>query len=130
MDGVNQELMPLVKMTVPADVHNRSISEAPVGELAFRSWLLLGGALPFDRHALKLERIKPGEQFIEESDSWMQKRWRHVRTLEDIDGGCRLTDEVTFTPRIRLLAPVAARLVDLVFSHRHDMLREKFGPLP
>jgi hypothetical protein len=129
MEGVNAELMPLVKMTVPAEARDKTIAEAPRGEVAFHSWLLVGGALPFDRHALKLERVEPGERFVEESTSLMQKRWRHVRTLEDIEGGCRITDEVTVEPRIGLLAPVVARVVDRIFAHRHKQLREKFGEL-
>jgi ligand-binding SRPBCC domain-containing protein len=127
MQGVNSELMPLVKMTVPSEARGLSIADAPTGEVAFHSWLLLGGALPFDRHALKLERIEPGWEFVEESTSLMQKRWRHVRTLEDIDGGCRVTDEVTVEPRVPFLASIAARIVDRIFTHRHEQLREQFG---
>jgi hypothetical protein len=55
----------------------------------FRSWLLLFGVLLFDRHALALEAVTDGEGFVEESTSWMQRRWRHERLLTETDaGGC------------------------------------------
>ena len=129
MEGVNAELMPLAKMTVPSQARGLSIADAPTGEVAFHSWLLLGGALPFDRHALQLERIEPGWKLVAESTSLMQKRWRHVRRLEDIDDGCRITDELTVEPRAPFMAPLVARIVDRIFAHRHEQLREKFGEL-
>jgi hypothetical protein len=67
MAGVNLELRPWLRMTVPRalDLQPRPIS--PPGEFAFHSWLLLGRVLPFDRHALGFETMAP-EQF------WFRER--------------------------------------------------------
>jgi len=127
MDGVNAELMPLVRMTVPKGAAGARLEDAPLGELAFHSWLLLGGVLPFDRHALRLLEVERG-RFLEASTSWLQLEWRHERTLEDVPGGCRITDVVRFVPRLPLVGGLTRLLVNLVFAHRHRRLRRRHGP--
>jgi ligand-binding SRPBCC domain-containing protein len=128
MAGVNAELMPFVRMTHPRD--RTSLEGKPIvpGEVVFHSWLLLGGVLPFDRHALALERVIDGEGFDEESTSWMQRRWRHERRLIDEgDGTCTVTDHLEVEPRLSLLRPLAARVVRFLFGHRHRRLVRRFG---
>src|SRR4051812_6023641 len=81
MAGVNDELRPFVRMSTPAAAKGLSISDAPVGEVLFRSWLLAWCVFPFDRHALRLESVEPGEGFVEESTSYLQRRWHHDRQI-------------------------------------------------
>src|SRR5688572_17599997 len=69
MAGVNDELAPFVRMTHPP--HLQSLADVTVepGVVLHRCWLLAGGVLPVDRHALALERVIDGEGFDEESTS-------------------------------------------------------------
>lgn len=128
MAGVNAELMPFVKMTHPRDRTSLEGETIVPGEVVFRSWLLLGGVVPFDRHALALERVMAGEGFDEESTSWLQRRWRHERRLIDEgDGTCTVTDHLVVAPRVALLTPLAERIVRFLFGHRHRRLLRRFG---
>lgn len=127
MRGVNAELMPLIRMSYPAEAGARSLESAPTGELLFHSYLLLFGVLPFDRHALTLQQILPGEGFIEDSTSLLQARWRHERHVVPGKTGCVLTDELLVSPRISLVTPLVRPLVRLIFDHRHRRLHRRFG---
>ena len=88
MKGVNAELMPLIRMTVPGPA-GMNLEDMPLGEVGFHSWLLLGGLLPFDRHAMRLLEVEAGHRFLESSSSWLQAVWQHERRLETVAGGCR-----------------------------------------
>src|SRR3546814_17906937 len=57
MRGVNAELSPLVRMSVPQAYACLTLRDAPQGSLLFKSWLLLFGILPFDHHALRIEKL-------------------------------------------------------------------------
>jgi hypothetical protein len=111
MEGVNEELMPLVRMTVPRRA---------------RGLTLAGGVVPFDAHFLCLEAI--GERrFLERSSSLLQRVWEHERTVVPEGGGCRVTDRVTFEPRLPGAARLAGPLVERIFRHRHRRLVARFG---
>ena len=125
LHGVNQELRPFVAMREPSALRGRTITSLRPGERV-HCLMLAGGLLPFDRHRLGLESVTPGEGFAEESTSWLQRRWRHVRTLAAVDGGTRVTDHVTADPRIGLVAPVVQRIVGALFTHRHRRLTQRF----
>src|SRR3546814_8832139 len=102
--------------------HLRSLTDATwePGEVIHQSWLLAGGILPIDRHGLALERVLPGEGFDEESSSWLQRRWRHERrVVDDVGTGCTVTDHLIVEPRVALLRPVVARVVQLIRSEEH-----------
>lgn len=49
--GINDELMPLMRMTAPADWNVLASGRIGLGERLFRSWLLAFGALPVDYDA-------------------------------------------------------------------------------
>jgi hypothetical protein len=130
MAGVNFELMPLVRMSYPADAATLPDAiERPDGVL-FRSWLLAFGVLPFDRHALCLRSVGPGMRFDEDSTSWLHRRWGHHRRIEPLDGGACVIDELQVVPRLRLAGAVVRVVVALIFDHRHRRLRRRFGALP
>lgn len=126
MDGVNFELGPWVRMSVPGSFAGRGIDGARPGELLFHSWLLAFGVLPFDRHALRLAAVGPGMRFDEDSTSWLQRTWRHHRHVEPAGAGCLVVDELEIVPRA---APgfMVRGIVGLLFAHRHRRLRGKFG---
>jgi len=55
--GVNEELAPWVRMSVPATARGQRLADAPVGREAFTSVLLLFGIFPFYVHHLTLARL-------------------------------------------------------------------------
>lgn len=130
MAGVNAELAPWVRMTHPADRASLDEQDVPLGEVLFPSWLLAFGVVPFDRHSLVLTSIEPGQGFVEESTSWLQRRWRHERTLEPAAGGrTTVTDRLAVEPRVGLSAPITRRVVGWLFTRRHHRLRSRFVTL-
>jgi ligand-binding SRPBCC domain-containing protein len=126
MAGVNLELMPLVRMTVPASARGKTLSDVELGSVAFHSVLLAFGVVPFDRHALCLVRVDANRGFQERSTSLLQKRWDHDRTLAADGEGTLVTDQVTFAPRIGPAKPVAP-IIRAIFRHRHKRLAQRFG---
>jgi ligand-binding SRPBCC domain-containing protein len=129
MQGVNAELAPWLRMSVPVDVRDKSLADIRIGEVAFESWLLALGFVPFDRHRLCLIEVEVGRGFVERSSSWLQRVWQHERTLEAVLGGTQIHDRVTFEPRVGALTPVVRALVARLFRHRHARLRARFGVL-
>jgi len=128
MKGVNDELMPFVRMTYPSRLSKLTAADVVPGAVLFHSWILGLGVLPFDLHALALQEIREGDGFVEESTSWMQSRWRHERVLTDTpEGGCVVTDRLLIEPRVALARPLVAAVVGRLFAHRHRRLRERFG---
>jgi ligand-binding SRPBCC domain-containing protein len=127
MAGVNAELWPIVRMTYPRAAADLNSAQVRPGHPLFRSWLMLFSVLPIDCHWLTLVAVDPPASFHEDSRSWLQRRWVHVRRLDATAVGCRLTDRVAFEPRLpgvgRLLRPI----VKSIFAHRHRYLRRHFG---
>lgn len=129
--GVNDELWP-IRMTAPPEWRQREIHTVPCGHRLFRSWVLLWGVLPLDRHDFRLESLGPGLQFQEDSSSWMNHQWRHQRTvLPDApdDRSCTLTDRLEIVPRFAPLGFLLAPVYRLVFWNRHRKLRRWHGAL-
>lgn len=125
MEGVNSELAPFVRMTVPGSMRGRSLSDVPLGNEAFVSTLLAFGWLPFDRHHLRL--LEVGDRaFVEESWSWLQRRWRHERTVTPDGDGCIVTDRLVVEPRGAPRALVEP-MVRAIFEARHRALARRFG---
>lgn len=125
MEGVNDELAPWVRMTVPRAARGKALADVEPGREAFASVLLLLSVIPFDVHHLTLERVL-AQGFDEESWSWLQRRWRHERRVEPRGAGCVVTDRVTVEPRLApaaLVAPVVRR----IFAARHRKLQARFG---
>jgi ligand-binding SRPBCC domain-containing protein len=127
MDGVNEELAPWVRMSVPPAARGRSLAAMPTGRVAFASWLLLLGVLPFDRHRLRLEEVDPEARFLERSSSLLQALWEHERRVEPEDGGTRVTDRLRVRPRLPLAALLTRPVVAALFAHRHRRLKRRFG---
>jgi ligand-binding SRPBCC domain-containing protein len=129
IEGVNDELMPLARMTLPRQYAGMRLDPAivPLGERAFRSWILLFGVVPIDFDDLTLLRIEPGRGFLERSPMLSQRVWVHERSLEPVDGGCRVTDRIRFEPRLPVLGPVLLPVFRFFFHHRHRRLGRFFG---
>jgi hypothetical protein len=124
--GVNYELNPIVHMTAPSEWKSRSLAEAPVKEKFFSSVLLLFRFLPIDIHHIVFDQILENG-FREISSSLLMKHWNHNREVEDLEQGCVLTDEISFSTRMPFLGPVMKPVYNFVFNHRHKRLIQKFG---
>lgn len=131
LDGVNRELHPILRMTAPRSYRERSLFEWPVGQPLFRSWLLLAGVLPVDFDQVALASLDPESGFEESSVMLAMSRWRHERRVTDCEpGGSLLVDRLTFSARVPGTGRLLARIVRLVFRHRHGRLRAMFGEAP
>ncbi|HRK32958.1 MAG TPA: hypothetical protein PLJ47_00075 [Candidatus Hydrogenedentes bacterium] len=127
ISGVNAELWPLCRMTFPPAYASRTLEDAPIGQRAFRSWILLFGVVPIDYDDLKLLRVEAPRGFVEESTMLTQRIWRHERTIERTERGCCIRDSVAFEPRVPLLGPLFLPMFKLAFWNRHRRLRARFG---
>jgi hypothetical protein len=67
IDGVNGELTPLMRMTVPRALRGATLDDLPLGQRAGRSWILLFGIIPVDYDDLTITDRGPGHRFFEQS---------------------------------------------------------------
>lgn len=126
-EGVNDELRPLLRMTIPSGFGRLDPESIALGEPIGRSWVLLFGLLPFDYDDLTLVRIEPRRGFLERSRMLSQRSWEHERTLEPAGGGCLISDRVRWQPRLGLPAAPLRPAIGWFFGHRHRRLRRRFG---
>jgi hypothetical protein len=121
--GINDELRPLMRMTIPRGAPDFGLDDLEPGRIG-RSWLLLFGFLPFDYDDLTLVRVEPGRGFLERSSMLSMRLWEHERTLTP--GGedrCQVTDRVAWESRLPLPGSLFRPLVLAIFNHRHRRLR-------
>jgi len=128
VDGVNLELAPWLRMTAPRDA--RRLEDLPLGERAYRSWVLLLGLVPVDLDDLTLVRVDPLHGFLERSATLWARPWEHERTLVRHPEGTVLSDRVEARPRPRVPARMHDAAVRAAFAHRHRRLRAAFGGRP
>lgn len=126
LEHVNWELWPLVRMTAPAPWLDKPLLQWPTGQILFTSWVLLLGILPIDRHRFYLDAVDPAVGFAENSNTWTNRQWQHVRKLENTAEGCRITDTLHFQCRLSLLGHVLKPVYQWVFEHRHRRLRRRY----
>jgi hypothetical protein len=126
-EGINHELGPLFRMTIPRGLGELDLAKVEPGRLG-RSWILLFGLIPVDYDDLGLERVEPGRGFLERSTMLSQRLWEHERTIEAAaGGGCTIADRVAWEPRPPLPGRLMRPLFAAVFRHRHRRLRRHFG---
>jgi hypothetical protein len=126
--GINGELMPLMRMTLPRGVTSIDPEQIKLGERIGRSWILLFGLLPVDFDDLTLERLEPGRGFLERSTMLSQRSWEHERRLRSVgERACLITDRVAWEPRLPLPGSVLRPMFTAIFAHRHRRLRGHFG---
>jgi hypothetical protein len=129
-EGINHELMPIMRMTFPGRAGTLDLNDVPVGEPLGRCWVLLFGLIPVDYDDLMIVRLEPGRGFLERSRMLSNRLWEHERTLEPIDDGCLIRDRLRFEPRPPLPGRFEAPIVRALFRHRHRRLRRHFGAIP
>ena len=126
-EGINHELRPVVRMTMPRGVGQISLEEVPLGRKWFRSWILLGGVLPIDYDDITVIRLDPGRGFLERSRMLTQRQWEHERTIEASGDGSSVTDRVRFIPRLRPLGPLLRPVFHWFFRRRQRRLARWFA---
>ena len=129
MQGVNRELAPLVRMTVPEAWRDKLITQWPAQQPLFSSWVLLFSVLPIDRHSFFFDAIDPASGFNENSSTWTNKHWQHQRTIRSAQSGCEVTDTVQYESRLPLLGALFKPVYRWVFARRHQLLRRTYGEL-
>ncbi len=126
-EGINAELGPFLRMTVPRGLDSLDLHGLEPGPLG-RSWLLLFGLIPIDYDEIGLERLEPGRGFLERSTMLTQRLWEHERTIEaDGEGATTIVDRLLWEPRLPLPGRLLRPLIAAVFRHRHKQLRRHFG---
>ena len=130
-EGFNDELMPIVRMTVPRAMRGVTLADVAPGQRLGRSWLLLFGFLPVDFDDIAIAELGPGRRFLERSTMLTMRRWEHERTVKPVgEDRSEVRDSVGFEPRfvLRPLTPVLARVFLRVFRHRHRRLARFWVP--
>ena len=127
-EGINDELAPILRMTMPPGLRGKTVADVEVGVPLGRSWILLGRLLPVDYDDLCLAELEPGRRFLERSRTLTFAVWQHERTVEPLDGrSCRVTDRLGFELKrgvawIPGLPRLARAIVAFLFRHRHRRL--------
>ena len=127
MQGVNNELLPLVKMTAPAKWQQTPISRWPTLKRLFSSWLLLFRCIPIDYHHFMLQEVRE-DGFREASSSLMNAVWQHERKISaQTDGRAQVEDHVRYRARLPLMGWLLKPIYQAVFRHRHRRLQKCYG---
>jgi ligand-binding SRPBCC domain-containing protein len=133
-EGINDELRPILRMTMPAGLRGKTVDDVEVGVPLGRSWILLFGLIPVDYDDLQLAELGPGHRFLERSQMLSMRVWQHERSVEPAgEGSSRVTDRLGFELRRPLAwAPGSSRLaraiVAALFRHRHRRLARASAP--
>jgi ligand-binding SRPBCC domain-containing protein len=130
-EGINDELMPIMRMTVPPPLRGVDISRIAPGTHLGRSYFLLLGFLPFDYDDITIAEVDQGSRFLEQSTMLSMRSWSHERTVTALAEGCEVTDRVSFQTRrpaawIPGWEAVIAAVLGRVFRHRHQRLAAAF----
>jgi ligand-binding SRPBCC domain-containing protein len=126
-EGINDEMRPFMRMTIPRGVERLDPESVELGKPIGRSWVFLFGVLPFDYDDITLIRLDPGKGFLERSTMLSQRSWEHERTLSPDGDGCLIADWVRWEPRLGLPASPLRRPIGAFFRHRHRRLQRHFG---
>ena len=128
-EGINHEMGPWLRMTMPRSLRGLTIEDVRVGEPLGRSWILALGLIPVDYDDLRLAELEPGRRFLERSTMLSMSLWEHERIVEPTGAdSTRVADRLRFElRRAPGLLPgadrLAAGLVARFFAHRHRRLR-------
>jgi hypothetical protein len=126
---VNYELGPWLQMTAPPAWRHVKLRDFGGAGPYFKSWILLLGLFPVDRHAFGSLTLGGELRFVETSSSWLNRAWRHERAVKTVAGGCEVVDTVCMLPRLRFIGALLRPLYQHVFRHRHARLKRRHGAL-
>ena len=127
-EGINHELGPWLKMTVPAGLRDGIPVDLAAPARLGRSWVLAFGFLPVEFDDINVIELEPGRRFKERSRMATMAVWGHERIIETAGAGTRVTDRVSFELRrpLRFLPgarTIVGAMVAAIFRHRHRRLQ-------
>jgi ligand-binding SRPBCC domain-containing protein len=129
--GINYELRPYMRMTVPRPFRGITIADIAPGTKLGRSFFLLFGIVPIDYDDITVAEIDNGTRFLERSTMMSMSTWTHERTLRQKGERTEVTDAVSYIARAPLgLIPgwssVLGVMLGFLFRHRHRRLSKLF----
>jgi hypothetical protein len=128
LEGVNHELRPWMRMTVPRAARGLTLDTVELNRPVGRICVLALGVIPFDYDEVTLVERGPGLRFLERSPMGSMRFWQHERFVEPRgEHACAITDRLTFEPRIPGTTRLVHGLVERIFRHRHGRLLGWFG---
>ena len=128
VEGVNDELRPWLRMTVPRGARGMSLEDVELNRPIGRSWVLALGFIPFDYDEITLVERGPGLRFLERSPMGSMRLWQHERVVEPRgDGACAITDRLTFEPRVPGSKRLVRGMIERIFANRHSRLLSWFS---
>ncbi len=127
MATVNFELGPWIRMSCPQQWRGLRLKDWTGQAPLFKSWVLLLGLLPIDRHCFGTLALGPDLYFVEGSSSWLLRTWRHERGVTRNGAGCEVVDRISFELRLTWISSAVKPIYALVFRHRHARMRARFG---
>jgi len=130
-EGINYELRPYLRMTVPRPLRGVTINDIAPGTKLGRSFFLLFGLLPFDYDNITVAEIDYGTRFLERSTMLSMSQWIHERKLRQCGDRTEVSDAVSFVPRAPLgwvpgWSRVLRVILSFLFAHRHRRLQALF----
>lgn len=125
MATVNHELGPWLRMSFPQAWRSVKLKDWDGRGPFFKSWVLLLGLVPIDRHAFGALDLSHRMRFVETSSSWLNRLWRHERVVSPVPGGCEVRDQISFEPRLPGVSAWVKPIYGLVLRHRHARLRAR-----
>ena len=83
----------------------------------------------------EITQVREQEYFVDEQRLGPYRLWHHQHKLEEIFGGVRMTDIVTYVPPFGPLGALAnalfiRRQLKEIFDFRQQVLEQRFGILP
>src|SRR3954447_11793855 len=76
-EGINDEIRPYLRMTLPRGVERIDPESVEIGTPIGRSWILLFGLLHFADDELGVARLERAHGFLERSRMLSQRTWEH-----------------------------------------------------
>ena len=128
VEGIQHELRPWLRMTVPRGARGISLGDVELNRPIGRSWVLALGVIPFDYDDITLVERGPGLRFLERWPMGSMRLWQHERVVEPRgDDACAVTDRLTFEPRVPGSRRLVRRIIERIFAHRHRRLLRWFS---
>ena len=126
MNGVNEELFPIINMSAPTMWKSKPITDWPKNRTLFKSRINFLGYIPIDLHRFEFsDTSKYG--FKECSSSLMNKRWKHERSIIQSGDNVIVRDRVNYESKVGIMGLLLKPVYTSIFKHRHSRLKAKYG---
>ena len=84
------------------------------------------------RWVTEITHVSEPHYFVDEQRAGPYRMWHHEHRFEEISGGVRMTDEITYALPFGILGAIARTLfvkneLEKIFSYRNKVLVSRFG---